>query len=129
MRNQVRFAPGRPLDPRAAALAHYPAGHEEGWPDALANLVAEFTEDVFAHRRGERRETLVASFADAHRVMGAQALVGWDEEPSAAAVQTTIAALAARRACAAEWEQDAVEPQLTSFACRSARAPAEPIRP
>jgi predicted dehydrogenase len=67
--NEVLLRDPALLEPRAAALAHYPAGHEEGWPDALANLVAEFTEDVLAHRRGEQRETLVASFADAHRVM------------------------------------------------------------
>jgi predicted dehydrogenase len=66
--NEVLLRDPALLEPRAAALAHYPAGHEEGWPDALANLAAEFTEDVLAHRRGERRESLVASFADAHRV-------------------------------------------------------------
>jgi predicted dehydrogenase len=66
--NEVLLRDPALLDPRAAALAHYPAGHEEGWPDALANLVREFTDDVLAHRRGERRDSLVASFADAHRV-------------------------------------------------------------
>jgi predicted dehydrogenase len=56
------------LSPEAAALTHYPAGHQEGWPDALANLVSEFTQDVLAHREGRRRQSRVASFAEADRV-------------------------------------------------------------
>jgi predicted dehydrogenase len=67
--NEVLLRDPALLEPGAAALAHYPAGHEEGWPDALANLVADFTQNVLAHRRGEPRDSLVASFADAHRVM------------------------------------------------------------
>jgi predicted dehydrogenase len=66
--NEVLLRDPALLEPRAAALAHYPAGHEEGWPDALANLVSEFTEDVLAHGNGVRRDSLVATFADAHRV-------------------------------------------------------------
>lgn len=57
------------LDPVAAALTHYPAGHQEGWPDALANLMTEFTEQVVAHGGGDLRSSRVASFADADRVM------------------------------------------------------------
>ena len=56
------------LEPAAAALAHYPAGHQEGWPDALTNLAADFTRCVQAHRRGAAHERLVATFADADRV-------------------------------------------------------------
>jgi predicted dehydrogenase len=66
--NEVLLRDPALLEPRAAALAHYPAGHEEGWPDALANLVSDFTDDVLAHRAGEQRDSLVATFADAHRV-------------------------------------------------------------
>jgi predicted dehydrogenase len=56
------------LSEDAAALAHYPGGHQEGWPDGLKNLMLDFYATVRAHGRGERRETSVASFADAHRV-------------------------------------------------------------
>jgi predicted dehydrogenase len=67
------------LDPVAAALIHYPAGHQEGWPDALANLMAEFTEQVVAHATGEARPCGVASFADADRVMRTvEAILGAD---------------------------------------------------
>lgn len=30
------------LSPQAAAYAHYPGGHEEGWPDGLKNLFRDF---------------------------------------------------------------------------------------
>ncbi len=56
------------LSDDAAALAHYPGGHQEGWPDGLKNLMLDFYASVRAHGRGERRDTSVASFADAHRV-------------------------------------------------------------
>ncbi|HKV67052.1 MAG TPA: Gfo/Idh/MocA family oxidoreductase, partial [Gaiellales bacterium] len=52
------------LSPPAAALAHYPAGHQEGWPDALRNLVSDF----HARVRDPGHACTVASFADAHAV-------------------------------------------------------------
>jgi predicted dehydrogenase len=55
------------LSPAAAPLAHYPGGHQEGWPDALLNLVADFYTAVRAHRAGEWHDATFASFADAHR--------------------------------------------------------------
>ncbi len=56
------------LDPQAARLAHFPGGHQEGWPDALKNLFLEFYDCVRANRRGESREASFASFSDAHRI-------------------------------------------------------------
>jgi predicted dehydrogenase len=55
------------LSPRAGALAHYPGGHQEGWPDALFNLVTDFYAAVRARSSGEAYEQTFASFADAHR--------------------------------------------------------------
>jgi predicted dehydrogenase len=40
------------LAPEAATLAHYPAGHQEGWPDALRNLLLDFYALVATHRGG-----------------------------------------------------------------------------
>ena len=57
------------LAPEAAPLAHYPAGHQEGWPDALKNLLADFYAAVVAQREDEPYEPSFASFADAHRTM------------------------------------------------------------
>jgi predicted dehydrogenase len=52
------------LSPPAARLAHYPAGHQEGWPDALRNLV----DDFHARVRDRGHQCDVATFADAHAV-------------------------------------------------------------
>ncbi|MGH2808396.1 MAG: Gfo/Idh/MocA family protein, partial [Actinomycetota bacterium] len=51
------------LAPEAAALAHYPGGHVEGWADALKNLVADFYAMVAGSHEGS-----FATFADAHQV-------------------------------------------------------------
>lgn len=55
------------LSAPAAALAHYPGGHQEGWPDALFNLITDFYGAVRARLSGEPSEHTFASFADAHR--------------------------------------------------------------
>ena len=52
--------------PRAARLARLPAGHPEGWFDALRNLFAEFYATVAARRTGKGDESHVASFAEGH---------------------------------------------------------------
>ena len=39
------------LTPGAAALAHYPAGHQEGWPDGLKNVMIDFYAAVRADGR------------------------------------------------------------------------------
>ena len=56
------------LRPEAARLAHFPAGHQEGWPDALRNLFIDFYAAVAAHRNGEPYEQTFASFDEAARV-------------------------------------------------------------
>jgi predicted dehydrogenase len=50
--------------PEAAPLVHYPGGHQEGWPDALRNLL----EDFYGVVRGERTEQTVATFDEAAQV-------------------------------------------------------------
>lgn len=56
------------LAPPAAALAHLPAGHQEGWADALRNLFVDFYGAVAAHREGRTHDGAFATFEDAHRV-------------------------------------------------------------
>jgi predicted dehydrogenase len=56
------------LRPDAGRLAHFPAGHQEGWPDALRNLFADFYAAVDAHRRDDAYEPTFCSFDDAARV-------------------------------------------------------------
>jgi predicted dehydrogenase len=59
------------LVPEAAALAHFPAGHQEGWPDALKNLFMDFYSAVDAHDSGAENEHSFATFGDAHRIIEA----------------------------------------------------------
>jgi predicted dehydrogenase len=56
------------LRPEARRLAHFPAGHQEGWPDALRNLFEDFYAAVDAHRHDETYGPTFASFAEAARV-------------------------------------------------------------
>jgi predicted dehydrogenase len=71
------------LDPPAARLAHYPGGHQEGWPDALRNLFIDFYAAVDAHRRGATYEPTFASFDDArHVVQVIEAIARSDEARS-----------------------------------------------
>ncbi|MFP5115930.1 Gfo/Idh/MocA family protein [Bacillaceae bacterium C204] len=56
------------LHHNAAKAAHYPGGHEEGWPDGLKNLFIDFYTAVM-----EGKETIdqshFATLKDGHRVM------------------------------------------------------------
>ncbi|MDP9184984.1 MAG: Gfo/Idh/MocA family oxidoreductase, partial [Actinomycetota bacterium] len=79
------------LRPEAAALAHFPAGHQEGWPDALRNLFEDFYANVIAYGRDESYEPTFASFADAARVQAAvQAVVRSDATGSWVAVDDVV---------------------------------------
>lgn len=57
------------LAPEAARLAHFPGGHQEGWPDGLKNMFIDFYEAVDAHRNGNGYEASFATFSDAHQVV------------------------------------------------------------
>jgi predicted dehydrogenase len=54
----------------ARQLAHYPGGHQEGWPDGLKNLFIRFYETVRARKRGEETNHPVtfATFEDGYRL-------------------------------------------------------------
>jgi predicted dehydrogenase len=56
------------LGPEAASLAHFPGGHQEGWPDGLRNLVIDFYDTVEAQLDGRARKGSFATFEEAHRV-------------------------------------------------------------
>ena len=56
------------LVPQAAALAHFPGGHEEGWPDALRNLFEDFYAAVSAHRERRPDQRTFATFGEAQHV-------------------------------------------------------------
>jgi predicted dehydrogenase len=59
------------LSPSAAPLAHYPGGHQEGWPDGLKNLFIDFYAAVGRNKAGEHHAegSTFASMEDGHRIM------------------------------------------------------------
>ena len=57
------------LDAAAAKLAHFPAGHEEGWPDGLKNFCLDFYGALRAQSNVEVYEPSFATFGDAHDTM------------------------------------------------------------
>lgn len=59
------------LSEQARPLAHFPGGHEEGWPDGLKNLFLNFYEAVQLQQKGEdwQKHRMFASFDEGHRVM------------------------------------------------------------
>ena len=52
---------------RSTHIPQLPAGHPEGWRDALRNLFADFYGAVRAQREGSDYEPTFATFADGHR--------------------------------------------------------------
>jgi predicted dehydrogenase len=69
------------LLPRAASLARLPAGHPEGWNDALRNLCAEFYAAIDDRRHGRPVTSDVATFADGHaRVAFVESVLASDRE-------------------------------------------------
>ncbi len=59
------------LSQAAAREAHYPGGHQEGWPDGLKNLFLRFYERVRANRSGKEPATRpdFATFEDGCRLV------------------------------------------------------------
>jgi predicted dehydrogenase len=65
------------LHPRAARFAHLPAGHPEGWSDALLNVF----DDFYATVADPGHESAVASFREGHaRVQLVEAVMASDRE-------------------------------------------------
>jgi predicted dehydrogenase len=77
------------LDPAAAGLAHLPAGHPEGWSDALRNVFDDFYGAIAARRFGREHETRVAGFRDGHaRVLLVEAVMRSHREQRWTRVET-----------------------------------------
>jgi predicted dehydrogenase len=57
------------LSDPAAMLAHYPGGHQEGWPDGLKNLFIDFYKAVKCKKTGESYIPSFATLEDGHRMM------------------------------------------------------------
>ncbi|GAA0305104.1 putative dehydrogenase [Gracilibacillus halotolerans] len=55
------------LTSEARSLAHYPGGHQEGWPDGLKNLFIDFYDHVRNPKSSEQHD--YSTFEDAHYIM------------------------------------------------------------
>jgi len=66
--NQVLVRDPGLLSNEVRGLAHYPGGHQEGWPDGLKNLFIDFYESVRNGGTGVR-EFQYATFEDGHYIM------------------------------------------------------------
>jgi predicted dehydrogenase len=82
------------MHPPAARLARLPAGHPEGWLDALRNVFEDFYAAVAARRSGDAYESDVASFHDGHArtqfveaVMSSHREQRWTEVPTGSEVR------------------------------------------
>ncbi|NRF92835.1 Gfo/Idh/MocA family oxidoreductase [Paenibacillus frigoriresistens] len=53
------------LMPESALLAHYPGGHQEGWPDGLKNLFHDFYMKI----SNPNYNSTFATLSDGHRIM------------------------------------------------------------
>ncbi|KRE43168.1 Gfo/Idh/MocA family protein [Paenibacillus sp. Soil724D2] len=60
--NHELFSDPRLLTESAAALSHYPGGHQEGWPDALKNMLIDFYSAI--RNRTANESTYSRSFAN-----------------------------------------------------------------
>ena len=57
------------IGPAARRYAHLPGGHQEGWPDAFANVIRDiYSYIVEGHEGGETRPVAFATFEDGYRV-------------------------------------------------------------
>lgn len=78
------------LAPEAARLAHFPGGHQEGWPDGLKNLLLDFYAAV---ADGDVHGRSFATFREAHRiVVVVEAIVASDRERAWVEVDGTVSA-------------------------------------
>ncbi len=59
------------LSANAASLAHYPGGHQEGWPDGMKNLLLDFYEEVIVKKEGRpsKGKSTFATIEDGHYIM------------------------------------------------------------
>ncbi|MBM7564738.1 Gfo/Idh/MocA family protein [Paenibacillus sacheonensis] len=59
------------LSEEAAAMVHYPGGHEEGWPDGVKNLFIDFYQAIRNNEDGRKagQATTFASIEEGHYMM------------------------------------------------------------
>jgi predicted dehydrogenase len=66
--NQVLVKDPSLMLPGAASYAHLPGGHQEGWPDAFRNVIADAYKWIAAGADPASKPPTICTFADARRV-------------------------------------------------------------
>ena len=67
--NEIVLSDAGLMQPAARAYQNHPGGHNEGWPDGLKNMMANFYGYVCAGKDVRYSKPTFATFADGHRVM------------------------------------------------------------
>lgn len=65
--NEVMLADPAVLHPEARPYNHYPAGHNEAWPDGLKNMMQQFYEFIRQGKSIDRDRPAFATFEDGYR--------------------------------------------------------------
>jgi predicted dehydrogenase len=67
--NEVLLADAALFAPEARGAIHHPAGHNEGWPDAMKHMMRSFYGFLRDGKDPRRDRADFATFADGHRSM------------------------------------------------------------
>lgn len=67
--NEILLADPALFDPEAKASIHHPGGHNEGWPDALKNMMLHYYSFIRDGKRIGEDEPPFATFEDGHLSM------------------------------------------------------------
>ncbi|ADM68713.1 1,5-anhydro-D-fructose reductase [Paenibacillus polymyxa E681] len=67
--NEVLKADANLLNKEAQPFIHYPSGHNEGWPDALKNIMSNFYQFIRDEKKIGEDQPAFATFADGHSTM------------------------------------------------------------
>lgn len=62
------------MSSQAASITHYPGGHEEGWPDALKNLLLDYY-SLIGKRRARQTDETSSKFATFNQACGIMRIV------------------------------------------------------
>lgn len=67
--NELMMSDPSIMEMGARPYIHYPGGHHEGWPDAIANTMRSFYQSVLHNRKSDSTTLNYATFLDGHNTM------------------------------------------------------------
>ncbi|GKS11182.1 dehydrogenase [Paenibacillus chitinolyticus] len=72
--NQIQMRDASLMSSQAASITHYPGGHEEGWPDALKNLLLDYY-SLIGKRKAQKTDETSSKFATFNQACGVMRIV------------------------------------------------------